>query len=101
MSTSLALLELTEEITTALDHNKCTIGVFIDLKKVFDTIDHDILLTTLNHYLCCVELFAKIATRNRKGQRIESETIALYPVGGDTSTVDCALDDLHLFSINL
>ena len=50
MSTSLALLELTEEITSALDHKKCTIGVFIDLKNTFDTIDHDILLTKLNHY---------------------------------------------------
>ena len=50
MSTSLALLELTEEITSALDHTQCTIGVFIDLKKAFDTIDHGILLTKLNHY---------------------------------------------------
>ena len=44
MSTSLALLELTEEITSALDHKKSTIGVFIDLKKAFDTINHGILL---------------------------------------------------------
>ena len=50
MSTSLALLELTEEITSDLYHKKCTIGVFIDLKKAFDTIDHGILLTKLNHY---------------------------------------------------
>ena len=50
MSTSLALLELTEEITSALDHTKSTICVFIDLKKAFDTIDHGILLTKLNHY---------------------------------------------------
>ena len=33
MSISMALLELTEEITSALDENKCIIGVFIDLKK--------------------------------------------------------------------
>jgi hypothetical protein len=50
MSTSLALLELTEEITTALDNKKCTIGVFIDLKKAFDTIDHKLLIKKLNHY---------------------------------------------------
>ena len=43
ISTSLALLELTEEITSALDNKKSTIGVFIDLKR------HLILLITL----CC------------------------------------------------
>ena len=50
MSPSLALLELTEEITSALDKKKSTIGVFIDLKKAFDTIDHTLLLEKLRHY---------------------------------------------------
>ena len=49
-STSLALLELIEEITTSLDNKKATVGVFIDLKKVFDTIDHNLLLQKLEHY---------------------------------------------------
>ena len=51
MSTSLALIELTEEITTALyDKKKVTVGVFIDLKKAFDTINHNLLLKKLAHY---------------------------------------------------
>ena len=50
MSTSLALLELTEEITSALDKKKSSIGDFIDLKKAFDTIDHTLLLEKLRHY---------------------------------------------------
>ena len=33
-STSLALLEMTEEITNAIDNKKASIGVFIDLKKL-------------------------------------------------------------------
>ena len=33
MSTSMALMELMEDITNALDNGKFTIGVFIDLKK--------------------------------------------------------------------
>ena len=43
-STSMALLELIENITSAIDNKKTTIGVFIDLKKAFDTIDHQLLL---------------------------------------------------------
>ena len=34
----------TEKITTALDDKKVTVGVFIDLKKAFDTIIHNLLL---------------------------------------------------------
>ena len=49
-STSLALIELIEQITLASDCKKSTIGVFIDLKKAFDTINHDILLNKLQHY---------------------------------------------------
>ena len=44
MSTNLALLELVEEFTSSIDKKNKTIGEFIDLKKDFDTIDHDILL---------------------------------------------------------
>ena len=44
MSTSMALMELIEDITQSLDSHRHTIGVFIDLKKAFDTIDHSILL---------------------------------------------------------
>ena len=49
-STSLALMELTEDLAQALDDRMHTIGVFIDLKKAFDTIDHKILLNKLYHY---------------------------------------------------
>ena len=57
VSTSMAIMELVENITTAMDNGKFTIGVFIDLKKAFDTVDHSILGTKLycsrhydNHY---------------------------------------------------
>ena len=33
MSTSLAILELVEEVTNAIDDCKSAVGVFIDLKK--------------------------------------------------------------------
>ena len=50
MSTALAIIELVEEITTAIDEGKTTVGVFIDLKKAFDTVDHNILVKKLEHY---------------------------------------------------
>ena len=49
-STSSALLELVEDITPALDENKFTVGVIIDLRKAFDTIDHTLLLKKLENY---------------------------------------------------
>ena len=50
LSTSLAVMELIEEITNATDNKKHAIGVFIDLKKAFDTVDHGILINKLEHY---------------------------------------------------
>lgn len=49
-STSLALIDLVEELTTSIDDKKFAIGVFTDLKKAFDTIDHHILLQKLEMY---------------------------------------------------
>ena len=42
-STSDSILQLVENLTSAIDNKKITVGVYIDLKKAFDTIDHDIL----------------------------------------------------------
>ena len=46
-STSLAIIELVEESTNSLDNHKSTVGVFIDPKKAFDIVDHDILIEKL------------------------------------------------------
>ena len=48
--TSDALLELVEKITNSIDKKKYTVGVFIDLKKAFDTIDHKLLLKKMELY---------------------------------------------------
>ena len=49
-STSLALLGLVEKITKSIDDGKYTIRIFMDIRKAFDTIDHNILLQK-QHFL--------------------------------------------------
>ena len=49
-STSMAILQLLEDLTNANEKKLFTVGVFIDLKKAFDTIDHTLLLKKLDHY---------------------------------------------------
>ena len=39
-----------EKFTNSLDNHEATVGVFIDLKKAFDTVDHSILIEKLYHY---------------------------------------------------
>ena len=49
-STTHALISTTESIRQSIDNNEFGCGIFIDLKKAFDTVNHTILLTKLNHY---------------------------------------------------
>ena len=63
-STSMVIFELVEEITTAMDNSMSTVAVFIDLKKAFDTVDHNILLNKL-------ELWSVVAQWQNAGLAIK------------------------------
>ena len=49
-STTYALMEITEKIKESIDKKKYGCGIFIDLRKAFDTVNHNILLNKLEHY---------------------------------------------------
>ena len=42
-STDHAIIQLADQLIDSFNNNKFTIGVFIDLSKAFDTVDHQIL----------------------------------------------------------
>ena len=49
-STNHAIISLVENVNQALDSGKVLVGVFLDLKKAFDTVDHKILIDKLFKY---------------------------------------------------
>ena len=49
-STAYALIQLHDKLSDAIDKGNVTLGLFIDLSKAFDTVNHDILLARLEFY---------------------------------------------------
>jgi hypothetical protein len=49
-STSMSLLDIQDKISESMDKNEYSLGIFLDLAKAFDTVDHKILLAKLEHY---------------------------------------------------
>ncbi len=43
-STELAIIDVVDKITKAIDEEKFSVGIFLDLSKAFDAIDHKILI---------------------------------------------------------
>ena len=50
ISTEMAILELQNRIVKSISNKKWCVGIFLDLSKAFDTLDHRVLLLKLKHY---------------------------------------------------
>ena len=49
-STNHAIISITEHIRNLLDNSKYVCGIFVDLEKAFDTVNHKVLCEKLNFY---------------------------------------------------
>ena len=49
-NTNHTLINITETIRSALDNKKTVCGIFVDLQKAFDTVNHEILIEKLQYY---------------------------------------------------
>ena len=81
-STEHALIDIVNQVQSHFDEGMLSCGVFIDLKKAFDTIDHYILLQKLYHY--CIrgiinDWFHSYLTERVKSTLIDSKVSTKLP----------------------
>ena len=86
-STSHSLISITESIKKTIDDKKYGCGIFIDLKKAFDTVNHDILLRKLEHYgirNVALDWFKSYLTRRKQFVHINGEN-------SETKSITCGV----------
>ena len=79
----MALFSLIDRLTSAIEDGEYVTGIFLDFSKVFDTVDHHILLEKLYHYgnRGCAHKWLTSYLSNRKqfvtynGTQSEKQTI--------------------------
>ena len=75
LSTSDALINLTEQIYSALEEKRHFVAAIIDIKKAFDCVNHDILCSKLEFMGSQSECFSKYSPENSSAHDLENNSI--------------------------
>ena len=78
--TNNALMSLTENIRTHLDDGKFVAEVFVDLKRAFDTVDHDMFIAKLEQYgvqRIAIDWFKSYLKGRKQFATIETESSSI------------------------
>ena len=82
-STEHALIELVDQIKSSMSNKEMTCGIFIDLSKAFDTVNHQILLHKLEHYGIrgkALELFKSYLSNRKQYVQIDKCKSKTLPI---------------------
>jgi retron-type reverse transcriptase len=82
-SCEMALAVTIDNITSSLDSKNHVIGLFLDLKKAFDTVDFNILIKKLSHYGIrgnTLDLLKSYLSSRTQTVKIENSTSPILPV---------------------
>ena len=102
-STTHALLDITEKIKDSIDNKKFACGVFVDIRKAFDTVNHKILLRKLEHYgVRGIPLlwFESYLTNRHQFVSIDNFSSKLSPISSGVPQGSCLGPLLFLIYIN-
>ena len=88
-NTSQPVLHFYDKIYNSLNQNPSakTLSIFIDLKKAFDTVDHEILLKKMNHY--GVRGISNVWFQNYLSER--EQFVSINGVDSDTVRIVCGV----------
>jgi len=78
---------LTDKIQRSIDNGSCSCGIFLDLCKVFDTVDHKILFAKLEYYGIRVvpnDWFVSYLSKRR-------QFVSLFDTNSDYQPVTCGV----------
>ena len=84
-STSHVLINITENIRKALDDGNIGCGVFVDLPKAFDTVDHQILSAKFNYY----GIHGVSNDRFKSYLSTHNQYVSIYGFDSGLTTINC------------